>query len=93
MNITASPVAYRRVETRMWFLHDEPSRERKATIEFHVKGGDYFSTLSTILGLLQDSLEDSKRYDLTPTQFQINTLRDLKDELLHVHRLYTVAKR
>ena len=78
---------------RMWLLHDEPSRDRAATIEFHVEGGDYFPTLSTILALLEDSLEDSKKYGLTPSQFQIRTLRDLKDELLHVHRLYTIIKR
>ena len=78
---------------RMWLLRDAPKEDRVREIDFHVESGDYFVTLSTILWLLEDSLSDCRARGEAPTAFQLATLQSLKDELLHMHRNYTIRKK
>lgn len=89
--MNTATLAYRPLIPRMWLLHDAPSTERADEIAFHVKSGDYFSTLATILMLLEDSLADCAKRQTSPTEFQLSTLQTLKDELMHLHRVYKIV--
>src|ERR1700690_1783673 len=90
---TAVQTAYRLRAPRMWLLRDAPSQERAREIDFHVKSGDYFSTLATIMLLIEDSLADCMRRNVPPTDFQTTTLHQLKDELMHLHGAYTIVQK
>ena len=93
MNITtiSTTTVYSRRAPRMWLIHDAPPEDRVEEIAFHVKSGDYFSTLATIMLLLEDSLDDCKQRNVTPSDFHLSTLHALKDELMHLDRNYTIV--
>ncbi len=78
------------ITSRAWFIHDGPPEDRVRDIAFHVQGGDYFSTLATIMMLVADSLQDNRSHNETPSTFTINTLSALKDELMHLHHNYHI---
>lgn len=70
---------------------ETPPDDRVREIAFHVKSGDYFSTMSTIMMLLEDSLKECVERDIRPTEFQQRTLHALKDEMMHLHNHYRVV--
>lgn len=93
MNTIAIALPHYHINTFAWFLHDEPSEARIREIAFHVKSGDYFATLATIMMLVADSLQDNRLRNEPPSQFHINTVQALKDELMHVHRAYRITNK
>lgn len=81
---------YRIRASRMWLIHDAPPENRIEEIAFHVKSGDYFATLATILMLLEDSLTDCLKRNSPPSEFQIASLQAQREELMHLHEHYTI---
>ena len=51
---------------------------------------DYLPTLATILMLIADSLRENRTKSEIPTQFSVDTLNALKDELMSVGRDYAL---
>lgn len=62
-------------------LRDTPER-----IDFHVRNGDYFAFLATMMGFLQEGLERcpgaSKEHELA-----VDLLKDLR----HAHKTYNIV--
>ena len=92
MNATLSgTTTYALRSPRMWLINDAPSEDRVREIAFHVKSGDYFVTLATIMLLLEDSLADCLKRNAPPSDFHLTTLHALKEELMLLHRDYKVT--
>jgi len=68
------------------FLRDVDRRTRRATLDVHVRSGDYFVTLATVLDLMSQEL---------PGYVKINqeTLQTLVDDLLYLQQNYVIAKK
>ena len=72
------------ISSTFWLVKD--SEEESADLErllFHVKAGDYFSTLATILGFVEETMkeQDSKK----KMTYEINTLRHMKKDLVYLN--------
>lgn len=57
---------------------------------FHVEQGDYFAALATILGLIADQLETAIRERELPTQYQIDTLKAMHDDLVYLWKHFRI---
>ncbi len=87
--------AYAPISTRAWFVHDTPSErtESQKDIDFHVEHGDYFAALATILGLFEDALRSSIETGTAPSEFYLEKLRALKNDLMYLHREYRIVRK
>ena len=52
----------------------------KQSLEFHIKSGDYFGTLATVLSLIKQNPEDNKKYT--------GTLGCLVRDLLYLQKIF-----
>lgn len=92
--MTIAPVARTyTIPIRAWSVRDELPGKRTRGISFHIKNDDYFATLATIMGLLEDSLRSTMRGSAPPQFLYISILHDLKDDLLHLQRHYRIEKK
>ncbi len=71
---------YERTET-IFILEDSPS-----AIDFHIRSGDYFLYLATLIGALEDP------YALTPEQ-RATLTKQLRHDLRYVHANYEISPR
>jgi hypothetical protein len=67
-------------------VHDEPTKSRKLSIDFHVTSGDYFGTIATVLGLISEPLKDT-------AATAKKTLGELRDELAYMQEHYRIEPR
>ena len=65
-------------------LHDE------ASVKFHVESGDYFGTIATVLGLLEQQM---KKDGCAETAVFKRTLNNLKDDLMFLQKNYEISRR
>jgi len=64
----------------------DKEEERVGSLKFHIKSGDYFSTLAVVLDLIiQEQANMNKRHEIT--------LRRLKNDLLFLHENYRIVKK
>lgn len=68
------------------FLRDTPDR-----IDFHIRNGDYFSFLATMMGFLEEALErcDSERMH----EKERTMARELRHDLRYVQANYEIRPR
>ncbi|MDR3571809.1 MAG: hypothetical protein P4L81_06490 [Candidatus Pacebacteria bacterium] len=81
-----SPIFLTNTSYGISFVRDALPRERKQNVDFHIKSGDYFGTLATIMGLMADSLSN-KGSD--PTR-SIKTLDELREDLCYAQETYRI---
>lgn len=92
--MTIAPLARTNtIPIRAWFVRDELPGKRTRGISFHVENDDYFVTLATIMGLLEDYLKSAMRTGAPPQSLHISILHDLKDDLMHLQRHYRIERK
>ncbi len=68
----------------------ESDNERLARLHFHLKTGDYFPTLATILGFVEETLGNyTASTDALPPLEQ-ELIRSVRKDLLHLHEYYHI---
>lgn len=72
--------------SKFLFLHDGLVYNRKVNINFHVKAGDYFGTLATILDIL---CQDEK----ISAKMRKKILNNLQKELMYLQDNYLIIKK
>lgn len=78
----------------LWIIHDkEEDKARIKRIKHHLKGGDYFGTLGTILDLM-DQITDKKLDELIEWKREKRThIKKLKNDLIYLQRHYKIVKK
>lgn|SRR3989344_5936550 len=87
---------------KLWFIRDKPidnvyfpSQDRKldhASLLFHIKQNDYFSTLATILRFYEESIND-KNISPQMRDLQLKTIKDVMSDLLYLNKNYVITPR
>lgn len=71
----------------VWTLHDAPNKKRRAQLAFHIRSGDYFGTLSSILRLLNEQLLGHK------TNTRTDILKRLHEDLDYLQTHYHITEK
>lgn len=86
---------------RYWLMRDEPSdrlytpeiaNAPHASMKFHLKAGDYISTLATILRFFEESIKDGGTTPEMQT-LQLEKIKDLRSDLLYLNKHYKIVPR
>ncbi len=93
MNNKKSESQSRPTDSRIWIMNNPLPKERVGTLDFHVETEDYFPSLATLILLVQDSLKESKEAGETPSEYDLDALMKIKEELMHVHENYKLVKK
>lgn len=72
------------------FIRDVPREEAVRRMRFHVKSGDYFATLATIMMLLADAVASG---DAHARARCVATLKELSEDLMYLQREYVIKKK
>lgn len=72
-------------------IRDAADDKRIERLEFHVKSGDYFPMLATILGFVEETLTQCGKSELAERQYTL--LKDVKKDLMHLHQKYDIKKK
>ncbi len=68
------------------------ARPREQQVKFHIEAGDYFSTLATVLGLVQDAFSGMSHVKDSHT-LSLQALNNLKNELLFLQKHYKIVEK
>lgn len=63
--------------------------ERLARLHFHLKSGDYFPTLATILGFVEETLSTYPAKDAMPC-LESELLQGVRKDLMYLHEYYQI---
>lgn len=69
-----------------WIIRDAEDDRRLERLEFHLKHGDYFPMVATVLGFVEEALAECKS-DIVKAA----TLKTLKKDLMHLHKHYRIT--
>ncbi|MEK9160679.1 MAG: hypothetical protein AAB440_01405 [Patescibacteria group bacterium] len=72
-------------------FRDAADDHRIERLEFHVKSGDYFPMLATILGFVEETIAQCGKSELAERQYTL--LKDVKKDLTHLHQKYEIKKK
>lgn len=64
--------------------------ERLARLHFHLKSGDYFPTLATILGFIEETISS---YDAAPGSMPVlerELIQGVRKDLMYLHKYYEI---
>ncbi len=65
--------------------------ERLARLHFHLRTGDYFPTLVTVLGFIEETLETYLPSDSTGMpKLECELIKGLRQDLLYLHEHYQI---
>ena len=73
--------------TKDW--HEVLGDEKVGSVQFHLKFGDYFGTIATILGLLAEEKDPKNEID----KRHARTLRRIQKDLLFLQDHYKIVER
>lgn len=62
----------------------------EASVKFHVRSADYFGTIATVLGLLEQQIKKDGRADAAVLN---KTLKNLRHDLMFLQRNYEIKYR
>jgi hypothetical protein len=86
----ASPVFYTS-PFPVRYLRDAPEKTRsRERLEFHIKSGDYFGTLATIMGLIADALTTNND---TARSRSIQMLWEVREDLAYLQGTHRIEKK
>lgn len=71
-------------------LPEVSDAERLARLHFHVRSGDYFPTLATFLGFIEETLGSTIATDSTMTTLERELVKSLRKDLMHLHQYYRI---
>jgi hypothetical protein len=66
----------------------EPARLQQ--LEFHIKSGDYFPLLATIMGFLEEGIRQCEDGFLTIAPIESEVIQNVRQDLLHLHKHYQI---
>ncbi|CAN5730875.1 hypothetical protein BH11PAT2_BH11PAT2_07000 [soil metagenome] len=64
--------------------------ERLARLHFHVKTGDYFPTLATILGFVQETLNSYPMVADSLPLLEKDLIQSVRKDLMYLHEYYQI---
>jgi hypothetical protein len=67
-----------------------PEPKSLEQLEFHIKSGDYFPLLATVMGFLEESIRACENGFLTIVPMEAGLIEDVRKELLHLHQHYKI---
>ncbi|MDB5195371.1 MAG: hypothetical protein JWO84_555 [Parcubacteria group bacterium] len=67
---------------------DEPVRLER--LEFHIKTGDYFPLLATVMGFLEESIRTCENGFLTIAPIEAKVIENIRQDLIHLHKHYQI---
>jgi hypothetical protein len=83
---------------KYWLVKDEPSARLYSPAQdnnyksfiFHIDNDDYLSTLATILGFFEESINNN---DITPEmrEIQLKVIRNVIGEVLYLSKYYNIV--
>ncbi|HEX5774550.1 MAG TPA: hypothetical protein VFY28_01135 [Candidatus Paceibacterota bacterium] len=76
--------------TRPYDAQPDCDPERIQKIEFHLRAGDYFPSLATVLGFIEESVKQCETGAHDGTVVSPDIIRSLREELIHLHRNYNI---
>jgi len=59
--------------------------ERIERLHFHLKTGDYFALLATIMGFIEDTLQTAHAMNEPLKERELGLIRELKKDLMYLH--------
>lgn len=65
--------------------------KRLAALEFHVRTGDYFPLLATVMGFLEESVRECENGFLTIAPIEAEVVRTLRQDLIHLYQHYQIT--
>ncbi len=71
-----------------WVIRDAEDDYRLQRLEFHLKQGDYFPMVATVVGFIEEALKECKS-DVV----KASTLATLKKDLMHLHKHYRITQK
>lgn len=69
-------------------FRDAEDDRRIERLEFHLKSGDYFPMLATILGFVEETVKDCAKDDV-----QYGLIQKVRKDLMHLHKNYRIEKK
>jgi hypothetical protein len=63
---------------------------RLKELEFHIKSGDYFPLLATIMGFLEESVRQCENGFLTIAPMESEVIQNVRKDLIHLHKNYQI---
>lgn len=63
--------------------------ERLARLHFHLKTGDYFPTLATILGFIEETVSAYPQKDALPC-LERELIQSVRKDLMYLHEYYQI---
>ena len=67
-----------------------PDDERLAQLDFHLKTGDYFAVIATIMGFVEDTLAGADAVNPALKERELALLMDLKKDLIYLQEHYRI---
>lgn len=67
--------------------------ERLARLHFHIKSGDYFPTLATFLGFVEETLAEPTTARTPLNCMEKELVKSLRKDLMHLHEYYQIEPR
>ncbi len=64
--------------------------ERLARLHFHVKTGDYFPTLATILGFVEETLSSYPQDEDSMPLLEKDLIQSVRKDLMYLHEYYQI---
>jgi hypothetical protein len=80
-------------DSRSWFFHDiVPEEHHLERLRFHLKTGDYFPLLATILGFLEETVKEcdcSAEAELAPMEARV--IETVRKDLAYLNKNYHIV--
>lgn len=86
-----SPVFFSGITTGAIFIRDTEAEPRHETFLRHVRTGDYFAVLATVLGFIEEALTACAAGGVTPSPRLVDEVRDIRRDLRYLDRRYTIV--
>lgn len=94
MNMDNSDAQDFRVTSLYEVYSDESDIEtRRERLIFHLKTGDYFAMLATILGFVEETLERAESKNLELAQKEAALARRLREDLIYLQEHYRIEEK
>ncbi len=74
-------------------LGERVEKERKDELMFHIKAGDYFSSIALLTDMFTDAIEHAEKTGANKEvkETYLDILRQLKEELMYLHKHYKIV--
>ncbi len=67
------------------FFRDEMNRDDDTRRDFHIKTGDYFASLATIIGFIEEKIQETD-----PESMEARLLEGVRKDAIYIQKNYTL---